>query len=195
MRKSQILPGLFFALALAGGQGLGGVASAQAQTGDLGITLSSRVAPLSADEVRTILTAAAASLDVPLVIAVVDRVGNVLGVLRKPGAPATVTGNFFRETTFFQGGEQDAVEVAVSLARTAAFFSNSEAPLSSRTVRFISGIHFPPGISFTPSAALYGIENTNRGCDLNVTFNPGREVPRAKSAASLVTGAPCNSAD
>ena len=50
----------------------------------------------------------------------------------------------------------------VALARTAAFFSNNQAPLSSRTVRFISGIHFPPGIAFTPNAALYGIENTNR---------------------------------
>jgi uncharacterized protein GlcG (DUF336 family) len=43
-------------------------------------------------------------------------------------------------------------------------------------VRFISGIHFPPGIGNTPSAALYGIENTNRGCSLNATFLPGQTV-------------------
>src|SRR5258707_9419863 len=61
---------------------------------------------------------------------------------------------------------QNAKDVAVALARTGAFFSNDEAPLSSRTVRFISGIHFPPGVSNQPPADLYGIENTNRGCTL-----------------------------
>ena len=35
-------------------------------------------------------------------------------------------------------------DLAVGLARTAAFFSNDQAPLSSRTVRFVSGVHFPP---------------------------------------------------
>jgi uncharacterized protein GlcG (DUF336 family) len=60
----------------------------------------------------------------------------------------------------------DANDVAVALARTGAFFSNDQAPLSSRTVRFISGIHFPPGVVNQPTAALYGIENTNRGCTL-----------------------------
>jgi uncharacterized protein GlcG (DUF336 family) len=33
-------------------------------------------------------------------------------------------------------------------------------------VRFISGIHFPPGVTNQPPADLYGIENTNRGCTL-----------------------------
>ena len=42
--------------------------------------------------------------------------------------------------------QADTKEVAVALARTASFFSNDQAPLSSRTVRYISGIHFPPGI-------------------------------------------------
>jgi hypothetical protein len=47
-------------------------------------------------------------------------------------------------------------------------FSNDQA-LSRRTVRFISGVHFPPGVAMAPTADLYGIENTNRGCPLNVT--------------------------
>jgi uncharacterized protein GlcG (DUF336 family) len=82
----------------------------------------------------------------------------------------------------------DANNLAVALARTASFFSNDAAPLSSRTVRFISGIHFPPGIAFTPNAALYGIENTNRGCLLNVPFLPGQEVPPARSIDKLRLG-------
>jgi uncharacterized protein GlcG (DUF336 family) len=146
---------------------------------------------LCKSEVEAILQKAAAALDVPLTIAVVDRVGNILGVLSKPGAPTQTFGNFPQETTFFTGGPLNAVEVALSLARTGAFFSNNQAPLSSRTVRFISGVHFPPGVMFTPNAALYGIENTNRGCEFNVTFNPGKEVPRAKA----LNGGPCNNGD
>ncbi|MGZ7078962.1 MAG: GlcG/HbpS family heme-binding protein, partial [Thermoanaerobaculia bacterium] len=67
----------------------------------------------------------------------------------------------------------------------------NQAPLSSRTVRFISGIHFPPGITNTPNAALYGIENTNRGCDFNVVYNDKKCFPRARGT----NGNPCNSFD
>jgi len=54
------------------------------------------------------------------------------------------------------GAQADVNEVAVALARTASFFSNNQAPLSSRTVRYISGIHFPPGIPYTGNGPLYG---------------------------------------
>jgi uncharacterized protein GlcG (DUF336 family) len=171
----------------------GGWRGVSTEQGDLGITLSPKAAPLSQEEVKAILERAAASLDAPLVVAVVDRVGNALGVLRKPGAPDTVAGNFSEENTYFTGSDADAEEVAVALARTGAFFSNNQAPLSSRTVRFISGIHFPPGIRFTSNAALYGIENTNRGCDMNVSFHSGRGVPQSRSF--LRGGLPCESGD
>lgn len=109
-----------------------------------------------------------------MTVAVVDRAGRPLAVFRKAAAdPAND-------------------DIAVGLARTAAFFSHNQAPLSSRTVRFISGVHFPPGIRNTPSGALYGIENTNRGCDFNVTFNEGRCIPRATSFSSE---GPCNAFD
>ncbi|HEX2059966.1 MAG TPA: heme-binding protein, partial [Thermoanaerobaculia bacterium] len=129
---------------------------------------------LSAAEVETIIRAAARALnDNTLTIAVVDRAGRPLAVFRKSGAdPAND-------------------DRAVGIARTAAFFSHNQAPLSSRTVRFISGIHFPPGITNTPSAALYGIENTNRGCDFNVSFNAGKCIPRARRLG----GATCQPGD
>jgi uncharacterized protein GlcG (DUF336 family) len=60
-------------------------------------------------------------------------------------------------------------------------------------VRSISGIHFPPGISFTPNAALYSIENTNRGCDLGVPFDGGQEVPPARSARGEQLDLRCDS--
>jgi len=113
-----------------------------------------------------------------MVIAVVDRAGTPLAVFRKAGALATVTGNF-------GVAGADANDYAVNLARTGAFFSNDQAPLSSRTVRFISGIHFPPGVTNRPPAALYGIENTNRGCALNPALDA--VVPRATGLA----GTPC----
>src|SRR5713101_299275 len=116
------------------------------------------VQALQVADVQNIVQAAVNSVNVDMAVAVVDRAGFVLGVFRTQNAPATATGNF--------GQLQDANDVAVALARTGAFFSNNQAPLSSRTVRFISGIHFPPGVMNQPPADLYGIENTNRGCTL-----------------------------
>ena len=116
------------------------------------------VQALQVADVQNVVTAAVNSVNVDMVVAVVDRAGFVLGVFRTQNAPATAIGNF--------GQTQDANDVAVALARTGAFFSNDQAPLSSRTVRFISGIHFPPGVTNQPPADLYGIENTNRGCTL-----------------------------
>src|SRR6266571_1384024 len=116
------------------------------------------VQPLQVSDVQNIVQAAVNSVNVDMVVAVVDRAGFVLGVFRTQNAPATAIGNF--------GQVQDANDLAAALARTGAFFSNDQAPLSSRTVRFISGIHFPPGVMNQPPADLYGIENTNRGCTL-----------------------------
>lgn len=64
------------------------------------------------------------------VIAVVDRNGTILGVRVQTQVPALLAGN--TEKLVF------SVDGAVSVARTAAFFSSDEAPLPSRTVRFIS---------------------------------------------------------
>lgn len=129
---------------------------------------------LTSADVDSVIQHAAASVNSEaLVIAVTDRQGDILAVYRKPNAPAASLANF--------GQQADSNEVAVALARTASFFSNDQAPLSSRTVRYISGIHFPPGIAFTDNAALYGIENTNRGCGFNTTFLPGQSVPPARS--------------
>jgi uncharacterized protein GlcG (DUF336 family) len=116
------------------------------------------VQPLQIADVQNIVRAAVNSVNVDMVVAVVDRAGFVLGVYRTQNASSSAIGNF--------GQSLDANDVAIALARTSAFFSNDQAPLSSRTVRFISGIHFPPGVTNQPPADLYGIENTNRGCTL-----------------------------
>src|ERR1700682_3091945 len=127
------------------------------------------VQALQVADVQNIVLAAVNSVNVDMALAVVDRAGFVLGVFRTQNAPATAAGNFTQV--------QNANDVAVALARTGAFFSNDQAPLSSRTVRFISGIHFPPGVMNQPPADLYGIENTNRGCTLVNDPNFQSKIP------------------
>jgi uncharacterized protein GlcG (DUF336 family) len=149
---------------------LGGAWPARAQCG----TTTTFACLTAADVTNAVQAAASAISPDTMVIAVVDRAGTPLAVFRKAGAPATVIGNFG-----FPG--VNANDNAVGLARTGAFFSNDQAPLSSRTVRFISGIHFPPGVTNKPPAALYGIENTNRGCALDPALDA--VVPRATNLA------------
>lgn len=123
-------------------------------------------APLTASEVFAVIQKAEGAVASPsLSVAVVDRGGRILGVSTR--------------------GDSDP-DTAVTTARAAAMFSNDQAPLSSRTVRFISGIHFPPGVRNTPNAALYGIENTNRGCQLNTADTAPFDRPRSIVGSGLV---------
>jgi uncharacterized protein GlcG (DUF336 family) len=131
--------------------------------------------------VQSIVTAAVNSVNVDMVVAVVDRAGIVLGVFRTQNAPIMTVGNY--------GQMVNANDVAVALARTGAFFSNDQAPLSSRTVRYLSGIHLPPGVANQPNADLYGIENTNRGCTLVPTAAYEALLPPATALNGSVPGA------
>ncbi len=146
----------------------------------------STATPLSVTDVNNVVQNAVTSVNAPMVVAVADRAGNILAVFKTSGAPTTSIGNF--------GQTVPADELAVALARTAALFSNNQAPLSSRTVRFISGIHFPPGVAGTPNADLYGIENTNRGCTLSTNFlsgqmlNPSRSINGTQPGLGIITG-------
>jgi len=139
-------------------------------------TTSSAPPTLTGASVDAVVHAAVEAVNVPIEVAVTDRLGNILGVFGTKNAPATGMGNF--------GTTPPAPDLAVALARTASFFSNDQAPLSSRTVRYISGIHFPPGVAGTANAPLYGIENTNRGCSFNTTYLPGQAIP----PATLING-------
>jgi uncharacterized protein GlcG (DUF336 family) len=157
-RKKTSIPAIFLELGIAGVLamlliGCGGGSSAPVAPPPIPAVQALQVA-----DVQNIVQTAVNSVNVDMAVAVVDRAGFVLGVFRTQNASATTTGNFTQV--------QNANDVAVALARTGAFFSNDQAPLSSRTVRFISGIHFPPGVMNQPPADLYGIENTNRGCTL-----------------------------
>ena len=169
--------GVAFCLVLAAcgaGSGSGGSGSGGASTNPPPATET-----LTQADVQMVVEAAAtAAQSDAMAIAVVDRMGRILAVYVGPSAPATAPGNF--------GEAIPTADLAVALARTGAFFSNDQAPLSSRTVRFISGIHFPPGVVNTASAALYGIENTNRGCNLATSLDA--IVPPATTIAGVSPG-------
>lgn len=173
-RRADFAPAVVGLILLAGLAGCGGGKTLSVTgTAAMGSTLT-------AADVQSVVQNAAAAVDASIVIAVTDRGGNVLAVYQKPGAPAISMGNFSQPV--------DTRELAVALARTASYFSNDQAPLSSRTVRFISGIHFPPGIMGKANGALYGIENTNRGCPLNVSFLPGQGLNPSRSIDGTTLG-------
>lgn len=88
-------------------------------------------AVLKTDEVTKLLQRASmATPSNDAIIAIVDRAGQILGVRAESDVLATYAGR--TEDLVF------AIDGAVAKARTAAFFSNNQAPLTSRTVRFIS---------------------------------------------------------
>jgi uncharacterized protein GlcG (DUF336 family) len=92
--------------------------------------LSLADAQLMADDVELLLQrASAATASQDAIIAVVDRFGRILGVRVEDGVFAAPPSN---DTLVF------AIDGAVAKARTAALFSNNQAPITSRTVRFIS---------------------------------------------------------
>ena len=96
------------------------------------ITISSQsTTTITAAEVQQLLLrATAATSRNDAIIVVVDRNGRILGVRVENGVSPAITGSP-AALTF-------AVDGAVSLARTGAYFSSDAAPLTSRTVSFIS---------------------------------------------------------
>ena len=170
-----------------------GGGAGQGEGPDTGPPPAATAPTLERDEVRALLEHAGRAVDTDLIVAVTDRRGTILGVAANfpidgaacssPAAP---------------GSDCAVASIATQLARTAAFFSADQTPLTSRSVRFISDIHFPPRVANTGAAALFGIENTNRGCSFDAglddaLFQPGMVVPRARSLqAALVdlAGAP-----
>lgn len=86
---------------------------------------------ISEADVETLLQRASmATASNDAIIAIVDRSGRILGVRTESDV-----------VSMYAGRDADlvfAIDGAVAKARTAAFFSNEEAPLTSRTIRFIS---------------------------------------------------------
>ncbi|MDF1843957.1 MAG: dockerin type I domain-containing protein [Rubripirellula sp.] len=86
----------------------------------------------SADVQALLDRASAATTSDDAIIAVVDRNGTILGVRVESGVSSNLTGVGKEKALAF------AIDGAIAKARTAAFFSNTAAPLTSRTIRSLS---------------------------------------------------------
>jgi uncharacterized protein GlcG (DUF336 family) len=94
------------------------------------VSVQSTPDQLSAAEVTTLLDRATqVTASNNAIIAIVDRSGQILGVHVEQGVLDAIPD---MQTLVF------AIDGAIAKARTAAFFSNNQAALTSRTVRFIS---------------------------------------------------------
>ncbi|MBA4748095.1 MAG: heme-binding protein [Sphingopyxis sp.] len=122
---------------------------------------------------QTIAEAQARSL--PSVIAVTDRVGNVLAVFRMTGARATAT-----SSAAANGANIDAQNVtfpteagAIAKAITGAYLSSGGNAFSTRTASQIVQEHFPPAPTTVglESGPLFGVQFSQLPCsDLNQRF-------------------------
>ncbi|MCW1381442.1 heme-binding protein [Novosphingobium sp. KCTC 2891] len=141
---------------------------------------------LSAADVQTVIAQAvgeAQALNYPAVIAVVDRVGNVLAVFRMNGAPtrmitSSVTGTGAKNPTpiELQDVDLEASMGAIAKAVTAAYLSSSGNAFSTRTASMIVQEHFPPAPN-TPgleAGPLFGVQLSQLPCsDLNTRYVAG----------------------
>ena len=139
-------------------------------------TISSQPQALSTAEVEALLARAvdvSRQLGESATIAVVDRVGNVLGVYRMADR-LSVNAEFdvtlrsgLLNPTIQVGLENRTVPsalVAITKAITGAYLSSSGNAFSTRTANFIIQEHFPPGIQNTGSGPLYGVQFSQLPC-------------------------------
>lgn len=179
---------LLIALAACSGEGNAppapGSAPPPAGAGSQGCTGSCANAGsfLGAADVERVLAQAAAEAqarNAPAVIAVVDRVGNVLAVYRMNGAPATVRISSGRNV---QGGLEGLIVpaelAAIAKAVTGAFLSSEGNAFSSRTASQIVQEHFNPGEGGQPAGPLFGVQFSQLPCsDVNTRFAGGAAGP------------------
>ncbi len=141
---------------------------------------------LTTTDVQRIIAQAAGEATargLPSVIAVTDRVGNVLAVFRMTGAPdtmrvstRTIGGTAVPGSEIgLQGATVPAVTGAIAKAITGAYLSSSGNAFSSRTASQIVQQHFPPAPTTVglESGPLFGVQFSQLPCsDLNRRFVP-----------------------
>ena len=133
---------------------------------------------LTSAEVGTIIAQAATEAKargLPSVIAVVDRVGNVLGVFTMTGARARGQAETGPGGNFdVQGVDFPASLGAIAKAITSAYLSSGGNAFTTRTASEIVQEHFPPAPSLTPgleSGPLFGVQFSSLPCsDLNQRY-------------------------
>ncbi len=172
------------ALILSGCSGGGGTSSAIVAPTPTPSTTTLYTVPaaeaLSVADVQRVIAHAAAEArarSLPAVIAVTDRVGNVLAVFRMTGARATAT-----TSPAPNGVSIDAQNLtipaeagAIAKAVTGAYLSSGGNAFSSRTASEIVQQHFPPAPSSVglESGPLFGVQFSQLPCsDLAARYGP-----------------------
>ena len=160
---------LFLGLVSCGGGGSSssGVSSSTSFTGGCSAVSFSQQS-LSAAEVDQVIAQAvsvASTLGQSATVAVVDRVGNVLGVFQMSGGDYNVTITSNKGVT---GGLEsvslDSKFAAISKAITGAYLSSSGNAFSTRTAGFIIQDHYIPQVSNSSAGPLYGVQFSQLGC-------------------------------
>ncbi len=136
---------------------------------------------LSVADVQKVLAEAAAQAHAdnrPAVIAVTDRVGNVLAMLRMTGAPAlaAIPKAMDGSQQDIQGLNVPAEAAAIAKAITGAYLSSSGNAFSTRTASMIVQQRFPPAPSTVglESGPLFGVQFSQLPCsDLAARLAPG----------------------
>lgn len=185
MRRAAAAPALLLAACTGGSGGLtpGGCDGHCADT-------PTRLTVADVQAVIAQGVAEAAARGAPATIAVVDRVGNVLGVFRMNGADTLIATDAGRGVSGGLDGLDGATLgvpdtlAAISKAITAAFLSSEGNAFTTRTASQIIQLHFYPGENGQPSGPLYGVQFSQLPCsDLNTRYDgvtrPGAGPQRA----------------
>ncbi len=145
---------------------------------------------LTANDVRKVIAQAvneAQAQATPVVVAVTDRVGNVIGVYRMNGAAPTVRIGSDRGVV----GGLENLDVptelaAIAKAVTGAYLSSEGNAFSTRSASQIVQDHFNPGEDNTPGGPLFGVQFSQLPCsDLSMRFNGAPRVGPHRSPLGL----------
>lgn len=140
---------------------------------------------LTAAEVQRVINQAAAqaqALGVAGTIAVVDRVGNRLGVFQMAGARDTVvvtSGKGIPAGNGLENLSAPAELAAISKAITPALFSTSGNAFSTRTAGQLIQDHFNPGEFNQPAGPLYGVQFSQLSCSDLIATSGGTQGPKS----------------
>jgi uncharacterized protein GlcG (DUF336 family) len=138
-----------------------------------------RLAVVDVERVIAQAVQEAGARSAPAVIAVVDRVGNVLGVYRMDGAPDAVRVGSPAAVGPIDGGLEGVSLVpssmsAIAKAVTGAYLSSEGNAFSTRTASQIVQAHFDPEEFGQPGGPLSGVQFSQLPCsDLATRFAPG----------------------
>src|SRR5262245_29679574 len=147
---------------------------------------------LTAADVQDVIARAVAEAQArsaPATIAVVDRVGNVLGVFAMNGAPKTFTVRTPGRTV--DGGLEGVNIVpstlaAIAKAVTGAYLSSEGNAFSTRTASQIVQEHFAPGEMLSSSGPLSGVQFSSLPCsDLVNRFTAGADAGPKRTPLGL----------